>query len=117
MRFVPRVYSQVSVEVGPLGEPFAAKLAAMRVLDILFVVQLQMSFELFRGRWKGFPAKAAWIVFEIRMSHHVPVNQEGRCEGLQTYLAARIETMRVGYSFKITYVFQKDPHHQDLVLI
>ena len=52
-----------------------------------------MSFELFRGRRKGFPAKAAWVVFEIRVSHHVPVNQEGRCEGLQTYLAARIETM------------------------
>ena len=100
MRFVPRVYSQVSVEVGPLGEPFAAKLATMRVLDILFIVQLQMSFELFRGRRKGFPAKAAWVIFEIRVSHHVPVDQEGRCEGLQTYLAARIETMHEVFQFK-----------------
>ena len=88
MRFVARVYPQVSVQVCPLGEPFAAELTAVGVLDVLLVVELEVGFELFRGGRKRLPAQAARVVLQVRVATHVTVDQERRSERLQTYLAA-----------------------------
>jgi len=58
----------------------------MRVLDIFFVVDFEMSFEFF-GSWKGFAAKTARIVLQVGVRCHVTVDQERRRERLEANFA------------------------------